>query len=340
MKPRDRVHAALQRQEPDRVPYCELGVDRAMARKLLAWGGPDTQEANLESNTYSIDEAKQVASFLHLDNICYVLRAPVYAKKEPGRDGRLFYAEGLIQSEADLDMLVLPDPHDDALYVDAEAYLRQKEDYSAWLVTRAGIFPTILGMGLEHFSMALYDNRPLIETILDRYFDWVVVVAERVCSMGFDAFVTTDDVAFKTAPFFSPEVFHELVLPRYQRLAEAVSLPWIFHSDGNIMPFVDDLVDVGISGMHPIEDGAMDIREVKQTYGDRLCLLGNVNLNLLGLGKPEEVDHTVGDLIRDVGPGGGYIVTSGNSLAGYLEPDNVVAMSEAVRKYGRYPIEN
>jgi uroporphyrinogen decarboxylase len=66
--------------------------------------------------------------------------------------------------------------------------------------------------------------------------------------------------------------------------------------------------------------------------------LGNVDLNLLGMGMPEDVDREVRGLIRDVGPGGGYIVTSGNSLAGYLKPENVLALSNAVQAYGRYPI--
>lgn len=62
-----------------------------------------------------------------------------------------------------------------------------------------------------------------------------------------------------------------------------------------------------------------------------------MDLNLLGMGAPEAVDREVRDLIRDVAPGGGYIVTSGNSLAGYLLPENVVALSRAVQEYGRYP---
>jgi uroporphyrinogen decarboxylase len=126
-------------------------------------------------------------------------------------------------------------------------------------------------------------------------------------------------------------------MPRYRRLAEKVTLPWVIHSDGNMLPFLDDLVSIGIAGFHPVENGAMDIRAVKKQYGDRICLLGNVDLNLLGLGTPEEVDREVYELIRDVGPGGGYILTSGNSLAGYLKPECVRAKSEAARKYGTYP---
>jgi hypothetical protein len=338
MTSRERVHTALYRKEADRVPYCELGVDRSLAQQLMGWGAPATQASNLEANTYSVEEAKALAVFLGLDNLSYVLRAPVYARKEAGRDGRLFYGEGLIQAEADLQRLELPDPHDDALYAGAEAFLRRKGDYSAWFVTRIGIFPTMLSLGTENFCLALYDNRAFVEAVLDRYVDWIVVVAERACQMGFDVFASTDDMAFNTAPFFSPTVFRDLVLPRYRRVAEKITLPWIIHSDGNILPFVDDLISVGVIGLHPNEKGAVDIREVKRLYGHRVCVLGNVDLNLLGMGGPEAVEEEVCHLIRDVGPGGGYIVTSGNSLAGYLIPANVMALSRAVQKYGRYPI--
>ncbi len=134
-------------------------------------------------------------------------------------------------------------------------------------------------------------------------------------------------MAFKSTTFFSPKVFRDLVLPRYHRLARHVTLPWVLHSDGNMLPFLDDLVNVGIAGFHPVEKGAMDIRQVKRDYGDRICLLGNVDLNLLGLGTPEEVDAEVRGLIEDVGPAG-YILASGNSLAGYLKPECVIAKSE------------
>ena len=104
------------------------------------------------------------------------------------------------------------------------------------------------------------------------------------------------------------------------------------------MPFMDDLVGLGIAGLHPLEKGAMDICAVKRAYGDRICVLGNVDLNILGMGTPEDVDDEVRGLIRQVGPGGEYVVTSGNSLAGYLKPENVVALSRAVQAYGEYPL--
>jgi hypothetical protein len=70
-----------------------------------------------------------------------------------------------------------------------------------------------------------------------------------------------------------------------------------------------------------------------------MMTLGNVDLNLLGMGSPDVVTREVRELIRDVGPGGGYILTRGNSLAAYLLPENVLAPSRTVQQYGRYPLE-
>jgi len=338
MIPRERVRVALDRKEADRVSYCELGVDRALAEQIMGWGTGQSQRANLEAMPYTVEECKAIAQKLNLDNITFALRAPVYADKLPGKQGRLFYGNGQIKSEKDLEKIRLPDPHDPAFYKEAENFVKKKGDYSAWLVTRIGIFPTMLSLGLETFSLALYDNRKFVETVMDLYFDWAQVLAEHVCQMGFDAIVTTDDLAFKTQPFFSPKIFREMVVPRYKRVVEKITIPWFIHSDGNIEPLLEDFLALGICGIHPNEKGAMDIRQIKKKYGHRVCVLGNVDLNLLGAGTPEEVEEEVRGLIRDVAPGGGYIVTSGNSLAGYLKPENALALSRAVQKYGRYPI--
>jgi uroporphyrinogen decarboxylase len=82
----------------------------------------------------------------------------------------------------------------------------------------------------------------------------------------------------------------------------------------------------------------MDIRETKQRYGHRLCIIGNVDLNTLGAGTTAEVEAEVKSLLRDIAPGGGYIMSSGNSLAGYLIPENVLAMRDTIRQFGAYPI--
>ena len=122
----------------------------------------------------------------------------------------------------------------------------------------------MLSMGLEAFSLALYDDLPLVERLLDRYVEWIEVVAERACRLGFDVFVSTDDFAFNTATFFSPQVFRDLVLPRYRRVAPAIT-PAVGdpqrrrHRRAPRRP-----AGVGIVATHPNEPQATDIREMKR----------------------------------------------------------------------------
>lgn len=339
MTSRERVAAALRCQTPDRLPWCEIGVDPYLVTELLGWG-PENQAFSIEGQPYTLDQAQAIADFLGLDNLYYVVRAPVFAEKTAGKDGRLFYGAGQIRARADLAQLELPDPADPAVWDAAARFLDGRGDYSTWLVTRAGIFPTMLGMGTEAFSIALYDDRALVEEILDRYVAWACVVAEQATRLGFDAIVTTDDMAFGTTTFFSPHVFRDLCMPRYRALERHIGIPWIIHSDGNMLPFMDDLLTLKIAAFHPWERAAMDIRDAKRRFGGRLCLIGNVDLNTLGMGTPQEVTDEVRGLIRDVAPGGGYIISSGNSLAGYLRPENVLAMRDVLRSDGTYPIHD
>jgi len=336
---RERVMAALKGEEPDRVPYCELAIDRVFGAKLLGWNEKSSVNALAEDSPFTLAEAKEVSRALGLDNIFYVRRQPVYVDTFVDEEGRTFPGSGRIKSLDDLAMINLPDPHQDSFYAEAESFAKNKGDYAAFFLTRGGLAPAMLSMGMDHFCISLYDNRKLVEQLLDIYFGWITVVAERICQLDFDAFCMADDFAFNTGMMFAPAVFSELLMPHYRRIAEKITIPWVFHSDGNIGQAIDMLLELGVEGIHPIEKEAMDIRQVKKTYGTQVCILGNVDLVLLGSGSPAEVEKVVFELIRDIAPGGGYIMTSGNSLADYLKPECVLAIAPTIAKHGSYPIK-
>lgn len=337
MTPRERILCALNRGEPDRVPYCEWTIDQVVAAQLLGLE-PPKEIAEVATYRRSVDEEKALSRLLHRDNICYRLTAPIFAEKVKGKDGRIFYGKGLIGSEKDLGLMDFPDPYDDGLYVGPEEYARKKGEFALVFSTRLGISPTYLSMGMEQFSYALYDNPGLVEKVMDAYCGWATAVVERICQLDFDIILSSDDLAWKAAPLFSPKFFSDVAVPKIQRVVEKISIPWIHHSDGNILPLLDDLIDLGVKGIHPIEPTAMDINDVKKRYGRKVCLLGNIDVNTLSTGTPREVEEEVKRRIRDVAPGGGYIVSSGNSIPSYCKPENVIAMAEAIQKYGKYPI--
>ena len=104
---------------------------------------------------------------------------------------------------------------------------------------------------------------------------------------------------------------------------------------------MDFFVEEGFDGINPLEPIAgMDLAEVKQRYGDKLCLLGNIDCGyILSKAPIEEVEADVKRCLRDGAPGGGFVLMSSNSLHASVRPENYRAMVETARRYGNYPID-
>ncbi|MCD6318912.1 hypothetical protein J7M02_07595 [Candidatus Aerophobetes bacterium] len=336
MTPRERILAALNLKIPDRVPYFESAIEPEI---VLGVCGRD-----------DLDE-KEISKRFHRDHITWwIFPAPFVQRKEIG--GREFFVKGLIKSDKDLKLLKhmqyyvstpegtklieIPDPNDKKIYTWAAKFVEDKEEFAATAMTCLGIDPTIHSMGWEGFSYMLYDNPKLIERVLSGYVEFNAAVVDNLCKIGFDFIWAGDDIAFDSGPFFSPEVLRELVLPKVKIVTDRITIPWIFHSDGNLMPILDDLLSLGMNAIHPIDPNCMNIEEVKHRYGSRICIVGNINMNNLKTGTPDQVEQEVKEKIEKIAPGGGYIVSSGNSLIGGLRPENVKSMVEAVVKYGKY----
>lgn len=325
MNSRERVLAALRREQPDRVPWVEGGFDRAMQVALL--GREDFLPEELNEAT-------------GLDSLNVEFLPPVFARHE-AHEGTDFVCEPLIRGRDDLARMIFPDPGDPALYRAAEELVRRNAGHYAVIAKmRMGGSPLLLSMGLEGFSFAVADDPGLVDTVLGRYADWTIAVLRRLRGLGIDAVWTFDDMAYKTGPMFSPQVLRAVFMPHLRRVADAIrgeGFAWIFHSDGNLMPLLDDLLSLGMDGLHPLEPGAMDIDAVKRDYGHRVCLVGNIDLHYtLTRGTPEEVDAEVKRRIEVVGRGGGYMISSANSVTSYCKVENVRAMVSAIRKYAPY----
>lgn len=325
MNSRERVMCALAGEQPDRVPFCEGSVAPNVAR-ALAGSDRDLQE-------------HEISRLLGRDVVVAILFPPYFADEETSSDGQSYVTQGRIRTRADLESMVFPDPQDPSLYERACRVLEAKGEYAAAAAIKLGVAPALVSMGLDGFAFALADDPDLVHEILRRYVDWQIIVTERLIDMGFDFLWSFDDVAYNTGPFCSPAVFREFFIPAFQRSVEAITIPWIFHSDGDLMPLLDDLLTLGMDGLHPIEPGAMDLANVKARYGEELCIVGNVSVNTLSAGTPEEAAEEVRACIATAGPGGGYMISSSNSIPAYARPENVRAMADAVAAYGTYPLD-
>jgi uroporphyrinogen decarboxylase len=324
MKPKERVMCALAGEQPDRVPFCEGNIAANIARALAG------SERDLSE--------REISDLVGRDVVVAIVFPPYFADHTVGSDGQSYVTTGWIKTRADLDKMVFPDPNDPELYAGAQKVLDEKRHYATAASIKMGVAPTLVSMGLDSFAYALYDDPGLIHEVLRRYVDWQLVVTQRLIEMGFDFLWSFDDVAYKNGPFCSPAIFRETLMPALQRSAEAITIPWVFHSDGNLMPILDDILSLGSDGLHPIEPGPMSLAEVKQRYGKRVCIIGNVSVDTLSAGTPQEVRQLVQECISTGAPGGGYMISSSNSVPSYARPENVQAMVEAIRQYGAYPM--
>ena len=135
----------------------------------------------------------------------------------------------------------------------------------------------------------------------------------------------------------------EAALPHYNRLVVAIHEAGLYHwkhSDGNLYPFLDSIVDAGTDGIDPIDPmGGMSLADVKARYGDRVAIKGNVDqVTLLTEGTPEAVAERVRGCLTEAGLGGGYVCSSSNSIHSGVRPELYRAMVDAIHTYGRCPL--
>jgi uroporphyrinogen decarboxylase len=158
---------------------------------------------------------------------------------------------------------------------------------------------------------------------------------------GVDVIIVEDDIAGNTNPLISPQHFQEFVAPYNRRVldfAHSQGVQVVRHSDGHLWPLLDAFLEMGYDGLNPLEPQAgMDLKQVKDYCGDRICLLGNIDCgDLLCSGSEAEVEAAVVQAIADAAPGGGYILCSSNSIHPGVKPENFLAMVRAAKLHGIY----
>jgi len=192
-------------------------------------------------------------------------------------------------------------------------------------------------MGFESFSFALFENEGLVTELNNRIGELVLSMFEYFAqSENVDAIWYSDDIAYTNSLMVSPQVLDKYFFPWLKKigdLSKRYNKPLIYHTDGILYDVMDKIINCGVNVIHPIEPKAMNIAEVKQRYGNQLCLIGNIDVDLLSRGTVDEIRKNVIKNIEVVGKDGGYCVGSGNSIPEYVKLENYIAMIETVKEY-------
>jgi len=185
-------------------------------------------------------------------------------------------------------------------------------------------------LGLEIFSYVQADNPGLISAVLDAFTEQNIAICHAVADLSLSpAVLTYGDIAYKNGLLHSPAYLRQEFFPRLKRLNDAWhehGFKCLFHSDGNLMEVMDDLIAAGADGLNPIETVAgMNLKEIRERYGRKFFLAGGIDMSqLLSLGTPEQVRETCRQAINDAYPG--FFMGSTTELDNSSRLENILAM--------------
>ena len=358
---KERILDALELREPDTVPIFEMGINEASIVNLGRHFTDDVPpikhitDMSLEEQLRYMDLLALVLHELGNDGIStvFIIRkervAEDLVRDKYGTTYRLsnvgepIAIDGPVQGPQDLEKIadMEPDPGDFAML----RYLiaRMGKDVAHFFAIPGPFrFSWQLRGAMERLLLDYMIDPDLALSLARITTDFCKAAIEMAADAGADVVVLEGDLAFNTSTLMSPDQYCRFLKPHHTEIAEFAhrrGLKIVKHTDGKLWPILDDLLEAGFDGIHPIQPQCMDIKEVKTHLKGRAAVLGNIDCSfLLPFGMSEEVDRVVMETIKAAAPGGGYIISSSNSIHPGVKPENYIAMVKAARKYGKYPI--
>lgn len=294
----------------------------------------------------------------------------VFHETERDFDGRLFFGKwfpfrdsGMREAEAirhqaelyidvarrfehSLIMVSAYDPHADAPWTPGGS---QAARFLAEIRDRTGDEFALFGQASATFNIPA-DPMPFVEAMYDRpdelheqarkRVEGSACYVDQIRAAGGDGVIECSDYAMNSGPFLAPEQFAEFVTPYLTRAVDDThdhGLVFVKHSDGNLMPVIDQLVGSGIDALHSIDPMAgMDIKHIKETYGGRVALCGNVHCAHMQTGTPEEIRESAEYCIKHGKPGGGYIFSTSNCVFRGMPLESYDLIQEVWKEHRTY----
>lgn len=363
MKSRERFLTAINHEEPDKVPTFASLTPQVAEKLGREMGLPYEAEDSFLSTRLSHTEI-----LLELGNdavcvgACRDERYPT-VKRDDGiivDEWGLEYKEVGLYTEAikrplsecnsieDLNKYRMPDPFAKGRWDLAEKMTaKYKNDYLVIGDLEACMYEISWNLvGMEKFIMDMAMGEPYIFELLDRTLEYAIACGKKMIDIGVDMIWAGDDFGTQKGMMISPNMWREIFKPRMQRLFKELKdykpgIKIAYHSCGSIVPIIDDLVEIGLDFLNPIQPAAvgMDLAAFKEKYGKRLGLFGGVDVqNVLPWGTVEDVREEVKKRIKAAAKGGGFIIAPAHNIQPDTSTENVRAYFEAVKEYGKYPI--
>jgi uroporphyrinogen decarboxylase len=324
MKPRERAICALELEEPDRVPMFELEFQ--YPEEIIGEGYVLESEPNEWTKTVFRDFLKQDEAMTErgkgLDVTEHNTRVLAETCKKMGYD--------IIR------VSFVPDS------IKAVKLLRKIAPDHLIAGSTEGTLGIPDGKNMANLVHQIYMRPTEYRKTMDETIKVSIESIKEQADAGAEIVFDYTDYCLKEGPFYPLWIYRDLIFPYLRKLVEAAHNKGVYfvkHTDGNIWPIIDDLVATGIDALHSVDPSAgMKLAEVKQRYGDKVAICGNVDAaTTMAYGTPEQVLEEAKQCIRDAALGGGYFLTTSNCIYKGVPPTNAVILSKTGQKYGRYP---
>ncbi len=357
----ERIMTAFSLREADRVPVWEMAFNEESIIKLGKFFTSDlppmkfAQQMTMEEKVKLLNALFASVKGLELDGITSVLlvgteRVDDHHVKDGwgrvlyvGEEGEATAVAGPIKEPGDLKNLKIYHPQDMDFLMLMAAVGGVGKDTAQFMIQEGPFKVSWMFLGSMEKLLYYYMKKPdFVKDLARVSTDFILEVIDKAAALGVNVIALDGDLAFNQTTLMSPAQYERFIFPYHKEIvahAHAKGLKIIKHSDGNMSPIMDGIADAGFDGFHPIQPQCMDIGEVKAKYGKRMCMLGNIDCTyLLPFGTEAEVEQTVKETIAKAAPGGGFILSSSNSIHPGCKSENYIAMVKAARKYGAYPI--
>ncbi len=351
----ERLLKALMLEEPDRIPFYELFVDQEVMETILGVEfriDPSKRETVKEYCRRLVEFYRKLGyDYVPFSASLNLPRSNVLMARDTALYSRGFRSwqnehRGEIETIEDYYEYPWPEEGCEILPIALETFneLRKTvpEDMKILAGAGGGVLENVMWlMGTVPFVKAIYREPKLVEMM----FNSVGSIIERVDTYLAEfsevgGIVMGDDMGYKRGTFIKVEHMRKYVFPWQKKCVEAAhkkGLPFILHACGNLEGIMEDLISyVGIDAKHSYEDETTPVVNAKRKYGDRIAILGGIDVDKLARFNVEDVERYTLETLKKCALGGGYALGSGNTIANYVKVENYLAMLRVGEKYGVY----
>jgi len=330
---------------PDRIPYCDFLFSKQIIEDILGRNIGYETIYRSDHSTKVIVDSKDFIDFYYAigqDLAGFLVLSPDEYCFEG--IGKIYKAESKVKNHDIFKKIIYPDF---GVFID-EYRKRFFELNDLARLKKIGV--TVLNggffqdshqfIGFTDFMTGLYQDISFIKEVLNFFGEIDYEISKFVCSLEIPLFFFTDNIAYNNGPFMNPQLFKDLYIPLLKKILEppkAKGIPIIFDSDGDIEWIIEDLIELGVCAIHPIDPGAMDIYKIKEKYGKKLTIMGNVGQDFpLSFGSTDDVIKDVRHRIEVLGEGGRYVLKSSHDVGDNVKVENFEAMIKTLHEYGYY----